>query len=435
MGHALGNNYGKSYSFLSKPVDLDLNFVVDSANGNGMGVRQVKGQGVKNVFMASSATFVGNTHTNTIIDGISGGTAALQVGMIIAGAGITAGTKITAISSGTAITVSPATTATAAAVTITYVAIGSPMENTVVGANSVGYALVELAYNYNRIYAGPVNIVSPTTGGTLAINAGALSVGKPYIIASVGHAASGTATIQPVADVAGSLASTWFKLFDAYGNTFIIWFSVSGVGSRPNLGPGAPFGTQGLHYVQQSIVANDTAATIGADLVVTIANLPSGVAGVNAFTASGTTTVTVVSTGTGLQLAGAPADGTAPTAFTFALTVFTTNVQDWMGVGLKPGVVPAVGAAFVATATGYSTGGGSTGLVIAPGESGITSVETIGNTNLSLAPVPTGPSANVGGWILVQFLNGTTPTAPVDGTVVAMTLYLEQSTQVGGNGE
>lgn len=386
MSHALGNNFGKFYSFQSKPVLLDLNFIVDSANGNGLGVRSVKGQGVENVFMHTSST--------------------------------------------------PA-----------------KGPNGYLNPNpAVGFALVQLAYNYHRIYGGAYNINSPLAGGNLAINASALTIGNPYVIVSVGAGTAGAATIQPVADSSGSLASKYFLLFDAYGNTFCIWFSVSGVGSAPLLGPQAAFGTQGFHYVQQSISTNDTAATIGADLVTTIAALPSGISGVFSFTAAGTTTVTVTST-TSTPLAGIPQDGASPLAsgFTFALTKFLTNIQDWQGVGVPAGVLPAVGVSFIATATGISTGGGSTGLVKVPGVSGIFQVETIGDPNLSLHPNSlgvngqVGPSSQVGGWVLVQFLAPTVsgsaydtpmiPTAPADNSVISFQMLLEQGARVGGNNE
>lgn len=296
-------------------------------------------------------------------------------------------------------------------------------------------------------------------------------------------------------------------------------------------------GQRGLQYVQQSISTNDTAATIGADLVLTIENLPSGINGVNSFTASGTTTVTVVSTTTA-PLAGIPQDGSTvipaqgpaipitftissgsasagsiwtdgaghlytvtttvssgttlyttgigvpgingvgtltfvsgsgastaltfsaavaglATAFTFALTVSDTNLQDWQGVGLPKGLTPTVGQSFIATATGS---GASTGQVHAPGVSGIVSMEVIGDPNQSFAPGPQGGTAHPGGWVLVQMLaptiavtSGTsgnavtlnagttleatgggtitpvmTPTAPAASSVVGMNFYVDQ---------
>lgn len=365
MGHALGNNYGKTYSFLSKPVLLDLNFIVDHTNGNGLGIRSLKGQGVKAVYMNTSAT----------------------------------------------------------------AATGNPNP-------AAGFALIELEYNYTRAYAGPLNIVSPLAGSNLAINASALTAGQAYVITSVGHGAAGAATIAPVADTSGSLASTWFSLYDGYGNTFIIWFSVSGVGT-------APAGVSGT-LVQQTISTGATASTIGTALATTIAALPSGVAGVFSFTTAGTTTVTVTST-KNFPIAGPPADGVIPTGFTFVLTKYTTNLTDWQKVGLPAGVVPSVGAAFVATATGYSTGGASTGLVKVPGVSAIICAETIGDPTQTIAPIPMGGSPNTGSLILIQFLAPTIstgayiapmiPTAPADNTVISMTLYLEQGAEVGGNNE
>ncbi|HEY1646030.1 MAG TPA: hypothetical protein VGF75_06765, partial [Candidatus Saccharimonadales bacterium] len=153
-------------------------------------------------------------------------------------------------------------------------------------------------------------------------------------------------------------------------------------------------------------------------------------------------TVTIVSTATNPvgPLPGGPMDGLIPTGFTFAVVDFNTNQQNWNQVGLLPGVVPNVGASFIATATGSSTGGGSTGLVVAPGISGITSLEVIGDPNQSFSPIPFAGSTNHGAWILVQFLAPTSssvttliPTAPAINSVVGMSFYVNlSSTQIIG---
>ena len=243
--NALGNNGGRLYSFGAQPVLVDCNFVVNSANPSG--TASVKGQGIQKVWMYSSA----------------GGSAT---------------------------------------------AIGNPLT---VSSHSQGYAWIQLASNYNRYLGSFGGTVAPITGASVNIDAAdaALTVGQPYIITSVGHGPAGTVTIAPVADVSGSLASKYFTLYDSYGNTFVIWFSVSGVGSAPNLGPQALPGQRGLYYVQQSILSGATAAQIGTALVLTIQNLQSGIQGTFSFTASGTTTVTVVSTAF-LPVAGIPQDGT-----------------------------------------------------------------------------------------------------------------------------
>ena len=46
----------KLYQYEAYPVLVNCNFVVDSTNGNGLGIRQLKGAGVANVFMNTSAT-------------------------------------------------------------------------------------------------------------------------------------------------------------------------------------------------------------------------------------------------------------------------------------------------------------------------------------------------------------------------------------------
>ena len=49
-------NRGHLYCPHVTPVLVDCNFVVDPTNGNGLGIRNLKGQGVQNVFMHTSAT-------------------------------------------------------------------------------------------------------------------------------------------------------------------------------------------------------------------------------------------------------------------------------------------------------------------------------------------------------------------------------------------
>lgn len=44
------------YTAHNKPVQLDCNFIVDSSNGNGLGIRSLKGPGIANVFMHTSST-------------------------------------------------------------------------------------------------------------------------------------------------------------------------------------------------------------------------------------------------------------------------------------------------------------------------------------------------------------------------------------------
>lgn len=49
-------NAGKEYQYIIKPVRLSCNFVVDSTNGNGLGIRSLKGSCFSAVYMHTSAT-------------------------------------------------------------------------------------------------------------------------------------------------------------------------------------------------------------------------------------------------------------------------------------------------------------------------------------------------------------------------------------------
>ena len=141
MANRLGNNGGRSYDYLFQPVRVSCNFVVDSSNGNGLGIRSLKGSGVRNVFMHTSATpgIGANGYLNP----------------------------------------NPA----------------------------VGYAIIQLKEGYYRYDGGYSGFVSPTTGGTIAINSTSLTPNQPYIIASVGAGPAGAVTIAPGgADSSGSLA-------------------------------------------------------------------------------------------------------------------------------------------------------------------------------------------------------------------------------------
>jgi hypothetical protein len=59
------SNGGKLYQMHSMPVLVDVNFVVDSTNGNGLGIRSLKSSGmVDNVFMHTSAPLAGSGNPN-----------------------------------------------------------------------------------------------------------------------------------------------------------------------------------------------------------------------------------------------------------------------------------------------------------------------------------------------------------------------------------
>lgn len=57
IARGAGQNGGHFYSNITKPIKIDLNFIVDSTNGNGLGIRSLKSNGyVRNVFMHTAET-------------------------------------------------------------------------------------------------------------------------------------------------------------------------------------------------------------------------------------------------------------------------------------------------------------------------------------------------------------------------------------------
>ena len=112
----------------------------------------------------------------------------------------------------------------------------------------------------------------------------------------------------------------------------------------------------------------------------------------------------------------------------------TSTAADWLALGVPPGVTPAVGVSFVALVTGAGTG---TGTVEAPAAAGagIFSIAMVGNSNLSIGPIPVGGSPNVGGFVNLACYKDSAADAPVlaapaDGTLISLSFYMNQSNVV-----
>src|SRR5271154_4776684 len=91
-----GLNGTKTHMNITEPWDIEANFTVDATNGNGLGVRSIKSNGyVRNVFMNTSASITGTTHTGTnVVDSIVQGTGSLKVGMPVQTTDLPAGATI-----------------------------------------------------------------------------------------------------------------------------------------------------------------------------------------------------------------------------------------------------------------------------------------------------------------------------------------------------
>lgn len=128
--------------------------------------------------------------------------------------------------------------------------------------------------------------------------------------------------IQPVADVAGSLAGTYFLLYNNSGTTYYVWLKVGGSGSDPAIA--------GATGVMVSVATNATAVTIGNAILTAINGL--GTAGFQSFDPLGAATASDPGGAEGVQpgyivfgqnyygcSAPPPVDGTSgrATGFTF----------------------------------------------------------------------------------------------------------------------
>jgi len=126
-----------------------------------------------------------------------------------------------------------------------------------------------------------------------------------------------------------------------------------------------------------------------------------------------------------------PVSGTPLTATTAGTPVIivslgTATLAQWQAVGLPLGIIPAVGVAFVPTAS--ATIGGSAAVeVAAAAGSGVMSIETLGDPNTTNAPNPM-LNQGYGAYVIVQTRNNSGAIAnPADGSVISLAFYLNDS--------
>ncbi len=132
----------------------------------------------------------------------------------------------------------------------------------------------------------------------------------------------------------------------------------------------------------------------------------------------------IVSPASGSSLLVASAGLTAGVAYIITI-LGTTTVAAWHALGVPAGVTPAVGVSFIAAATS-AVGTGAVQITAAAG-SGICSIETVGDPNLSIAPNPTA-NQGYGAQIILQCRDyAGAIAAPANGSVISLTLLLSDS--------
>lgn len=186
-------NGGKIYSPYVDPTLLTCNFIVDSTNGNGLGQRSLKGQGIKQVFMNTSpaATTATSVFASGVLQVQVSSVLNLVPGMVVTdsttGGNITGGTTIVSVYPPTnTITLSAVTAGASAAspgdtlsFAMTAALAGNPNP-------AAGIIVVQLAKNFARYLAGFSGFVSPLTGSNVVVGSTGLTAGKAYVITSLG---------------------------------------------------------------------------------------------------------------------------------------------------------------------------------------------------------------------------------------------------------
>ncbi len=128
-------------------------------------------------------------------------------------------------------------------------------------------------------------------------------------------------------------------------------------------------------------------------------------------------------------LSGSPLTATAANVSYVITALGTATLAQWQAKGLPPGLTPAVGMSFVATATG--TIGGSAAVQV-PIASGVQSMEIVGNPSAELGN--SNIAANGGAYLLIKFMGPTNsstttpiPVAPAEESVISLCIDLDIS--------
>lgn len=117
-------------------------------------------------------------------------------------------------------------------------------------------------------------------------------------------------------------------------------------------------------------------------------------------------------------VSGTPLTATVANTAYVIVALGTATPAQWYAVGLPQGLTPAVGQAFIATASATIGGGAA---VEGTGASGIDHIEVLGDPNQTIG------TPNVPPYIVLQCWFEGAVTAPANGTVINLTSYLSNS--------
>jgi len=439
---------GKIYSMITAPVLIDMNFVVDSTNGNGLGIRNLKGPGVANVYMQTSAT---PAKGNPTVQSTGGAPNSLNLATannfaILAASAITGSTGGGSTVTGnigiypnnsSSITNFPPSTVTGTTHSADAAADQAQIDATAAftAGQTLGLAGTVIPAELGGTTLTPGNYQSTTSLGlslttghsTLTLNgAGTYNIYSPSTLVT---GASGSTDLPVIAFTGGATSS----------NTSINWI----VGSSATINQstssiGAVF--YGNVIAQASATVTQASTVNGRLIALTAAVTLSNTVALNQPSAgsapsAGTIIVQLQDNYNrvlkGFKAIVSPVSGTPLTATTASTPVIivmlgTATLAQWRAVGLPLGITPAVGTSFVPTASATIGGGAAVETASLLG-SGISTIETLGDPNTTVAPDPT-QNQGFGAQIILQARDYTGAlAAPADGTVISLAFLLNNS--------
>lgn len=120
---------------------------------------------------------------------------------------------------------------------------------------------------------------------------------------------------------------------------------------------------------------------------------------------------------------------TAGVAYTIT-TLGNSTVAAWQAVGVPAGITPAVGVSFIAANAGTSANTSTSRVqATATAGSGIDHIEMVPASSGDISPNPQA-AQGFGAQFILQCYSGGTKTAPADGTVIHLELYLSDSSVI-----
>jgi hypothetical protein len=409
------------------PVLIDCNFIVDSQNGNGLGIRSLKGPGVQSVQMQSMTAAptppAGSPNLATAAS------FAILASSTITNTGATVITGNLGLYPGTSVTGFPP---------------GSVVGTQHITDGAAQQAEIDATAAYNFLQSKPPGTVEGTLDG-LTLTPGTYTSGSTMIL-NVGQ----TLALNGAGLYVFQLGSA---LTIGNGSTILLTGGATAANVYWQVGSSATIGTtavfEGTIIANASVTLQTGASASGRMFALTGAvtldtNSVSVPAGSSPSHVAGTPQAGYILlkfhdnynryfggfSGQVAPVSGTPLTSTVANVPNVIVSLGTATPAQWQAVGLPKGVTPAIGVSFIATSSA-SIGGSAAVEVQAIGGSGIDHIEVVGDPNTTIHPsgysVQNGKGQRNKGYIALAAYANNVLTAPKDGTVINLTSYLGNS--------